>query len=548
MTAKLVLPWDQPAEFDARFSPDGTRLALAEPAERRAWLIDTGSGRTVFRQPFGNDDRPLAAAFAADGQLVAFGTDGGAVRVFDTATGDPGRVYREARARFVRVAFSPDGKRIAAADTKSAGFTGVVAWDAATGQKQRWDPLGAQYGLAFALGGRFLIRDSVLSRPSTHDTTDGELTQGVVFLGMTDTSLVVHPDGKTVAFGTASGPIGVFDVATGRPTPASADPPRPVQRLRFTPDGKTLYGWAADWYAWDVATGKQTRVTSAGWNYGVPLSPDGRFTAASERYPGDPGATTRFEVRDAKTGGLVHSHPAHEFRMAWHNFGAAFTPDGAGILGIAGEGEVKVWDFASGKERQTLVGHKATPRHRAFSPDGTALVTATWDEPVEEFPVRVWDLATGKEKARFNPGRLVAGVAVSRAGGRVAALASTDPQQLVMVVDVARAAQFGKMKKEDPERHRATVWDTATGKVLARVPQGGDGGCLALSPDGTLVAVGPWWKGEVWVYAVDGGAERFVFRHAGAVTDLAFAPDGRTLAVASQGVPVTLWDVTGGKR
>jgi dipeptidyl aminopeptidase/acylaminoacyl peptidase len=134
-------------------------------------------------------------------------------------------------------------------------------------------------------------------------------------------------------------------------------------------------------------------------------------------------------------------------------------------------------------------------------------------------------LQTGRQTGAFDPGVPVGAVAVSRAGGRVAALAYTN-----------------SAGKADP-RERATVWDVATGRVLARVPQGGDGECLALSPDGALVAVAPRWKGEVRVYAADGGAERFVFRHAGPITGLAFAPDGRTLAVASREVPVTLWDV-----
>ena len=55
-------------------------------------------------------------------------------------------------------------------------------------------------------------------------------------------------------------------------------------------------------------------------------------------------------------------------------------------------------------------------------------------------------------------------------------------------------------------------------------------------------------KSDVRVYEVAGGGERFHFRHAGEVTGLAFAPDGRTLAVASKEAPVYLWDVRGKDR
>jgi hypothetical protein len=121
----------------------------------------------------------------------------------------------------------------------------------------------------------------------------------------------------------------------------------------------------------------------------------------------------------------------------------------------------------------------------------------------------------------------VVGVALSGDGSRVAALAYTNAGG------------------QPDARHRATVWDVASGKVLARVAQGGDGGYIALSPDGRLVAVSASWKGDVRVYEVASGSERFVFTHEGEVTGLAFAPDGRTLAVASKEAPVYLWDVTG---
>jgi hypothetical protein len=47
------------------------------------------------------------------------------------------------------------------------------------------------------------------------------------------------------------------------------------------------------------------------------------------------------------------------------------------------------------------------------------------------------------------------------------------------------------------------------------------------------------------VFEVAGGGERFHFRHAGEVTGLAFAPDGRTLAAASKEAPIYLWDASG---
>src|SRR5262249_10502751 len=64
-------------------------------------------------------------------------------------------------------------------------------------------------------------------------------------------------------------------------------------------------------------------------------------------------------------------------------------------------------------------------------------------------------------------------------------------------------------------------------------------------PDGRTLAVAARWKGDVRVWEVASRRERFVFRNDGPITGLAFAPDGRTLAAASNDAPIYLWDVTG---
>jgi hypothetical protein len=109
---------------------------------------------------------------------------------------------------------------------------------------------------------------------------------------------------------------------------------------------------------------------------------------------------------------------------------------------------------------------------------------------------------------------------------------------------VAAGVYTNSAGQPDP-REVAIVWDVASGKRLVHVPQHGDGGHVALSPDGRMLAVAPGWKAEVRVWEVATGRERFVFRHDGTITGLVFAPDGRTLAAASNDAPIYLWDVTG---
>jgi hypothetical protein len=353
--------------------------------------------------------------------------------------------------------------------------------------------------------------------------------KGARFASMVETTCAAYrPDGKAVAFGTNNGAICLFDSGTGNPITPTADPPHEVRWMRFSADGRTLYGWATDWYAWDVATGKQTRVTNAGWNYGEPLSPDGKYTARSVWYSGarrsgDPDDGTRFEICDAATGRAVHSHPGKGFGApGWKDF----TPDGKAVIRSHPDGTLRVRAIDTGEEVARMTGHKGLSGYHAFSADGRVLVTGVYGDD-DEFPVRVYDLTAGKELAKFHPGLRVVNVAVSGDGRRVAAGVSANA------------------RGRPDAREQATVWDVTTGKVLARVAQHGEGGHVALSPDGRLVAVSAGWKSDVRVYEVASGAERFVFKHQGEVTGLAFAPDGRTLAAASQEAPVYLWDLTG---
>jgi RNA polymerase sigma factor (sigma-70 family) len=536
VTGAVIGKWPVPTgrnDFDARFSPDGGLVVLTAPTRREVAVVDTASGATVWTCDLPGGGIATAVAFSADGKSVAFGTDRGPVHVMKADTGGNPKTYRGLNVKVAAVALSPPGRLVVAA---YAG-TGITAWNRATGEEKWSVKTRGDSGLAFTRDGKLLFRAALGFTASTVDADDGALPNtcgvpGTFFDGVVQGTCIAvhtgpyHPDDDRVAFGTAGGAIGVFGLHAdrqGKRMPASAEPPNAFGELWFTPDGKTLRGRAGDWYSWDVATGKQTRVTNASWTGNEPLSPDGRHTARLMLYTGlrdkgDPNGGYLLEIRDAGTGRYAHILRGPAYRAVWYQF----TPDGAGVLGAGHDGMLRVWELATGEERYALAGHATPPRSRAFSGDGKLLVTATPNDPPGLFPLLVWDLTTGLPRANLDPGTAIAGVAVSRDGGRVAAL--------------------------DAGAGRATVWDVASGKVLARVAQGGNGGFVAVSSDGKLVAVSARGQNEARVYAVDGGEERFVFRHSGEVTSLAFAPDGRTLAAASKDTPVTLWDVTGAKR
>ncbi len=97
----------------------------------------------------------------------------------------------------------------------------------------------------------------------------------------------------------------------------------------------------------------------------------------------------------------------------------------------------------------------------------------------------------------------------------------------------------------------ATLWDTATGRVIREFGEGYHRDVLydaELSPDGKLLATGGYdAKIALWEIA-SGERLRTIEIHNGAVYDLAFSPDGTVLASASGDSTVKLWRVSDGER
>jgi WD40 repeat protein len=246
-----------------------------------------------------------------------------------------------------------------------------------------------------------------------------------------------------------------------------------------------------------------------------------------ERSGFDPSGDPVPEGATARLGSLRFQHRSLIFTLAFSPDGKTLASAGGfhSVLGGFGvhdpeENVIRLWDVATGKEKQTLKEHETTVRRIAFSPDGRYL-TSTSDAK----RLLLWDLSTGKSVRQYSVKDRCMGLAFSR-----------DGKSLIAGGDSA-----------DP---RGYVFEVETGRELRRLSTGEKAlwNSISVAPDGKTLAVGHR-KGAIVFLDPETGRElrRIDADKAGPTGEaVAFSPDGALLASAGGNV-VSLWEASSGK-
>jgi WD40 repeat protein len=442
------------AQPHAVLTPDGKHLILAQP-DASLHLIDTTSGKEVRAIETGPANAKLRPnqrierlVVSPDGRRLAIADSKGTIAMAELAKGKLTQRFKQKGGGITSLVFTPDGRSLAVASS-----TGVFLYETTSGKELRHFP--TPYGSAVAL--------------------------------------LFSPDGQTLATVEPNHSVHLWDAASGRPLHKPVGHTESVAVLLFLPDGKRLVssGGRDGVIVWDVPERRiieQRRLLHDA--YSLTLGDDGKTL----RSLGDdrallswrPGMDREVRRREASVPMLSRS---------------GLSPDGETLVVTTSDKRVYLQDLRTERKKRFLPGARLHGDSLLFSPDNRLLAGHCQDGKI-----RLWSRATGEIVRELN----------------VWERSNPYMGPAAFARDGRSLAVFGS-----PLR----VFEIASGEERLRVrTPGGTSFALACSPDGRLLACG-LEDGRIVVYGTATGEKLADWRgRQGWIHALAFSDDGRLLA------------------
>jgi serine/threonine protein kinase/WD40 repeat protein len=531
---------------------------LAVPLENEVVLLnaETLAPEKTFRAAV---DRVYAVAFSPDGKRLAAAcwADADGAVVWDVTTGDE-KLRLPLRGLARSIQFSPDGGRLLTVGDD----TTPMLWDAESGKALSPFPAHRQpvwsdaiftgdgkYIVTHASGGEVHVWDAKTCAkivPLAGPEPPGEQLPDARHL-----ALAASADGKWLAAGSDSG-FKVWATADWQEQPSAAIP---ATWLAFASDGRTLLigqhectdrpGHTVT--RWDIKTGeRKTMSLSSRGKWAVyHLSLDGKALYAMGCDPAEPA----LHVHDAQTG--VERHLAGHVGQVR---AVDVSADGTSIVSAGSDGTVRIWDLATRRLRHTITRSGKPDTEAIFAPDGKTLYAAYTEDGI----IRAVDPATGQWRELGVYGSQLRRLAAAPDGTLLAA-AGTNGVRLWSLPDgTPRGEVPGGPPSSGPIAFRADaatlavagtdsvrLIETASGRVARTLECPGAIRWVAFNPDGTSVsAAGEGAGNDVLLLDAAGAAAALRLEgHQSAVSGGAWRGDGGLLGTsgASDGT-VRLWD------
>jgi WD40 repeat protein len=384
--------------------------------------------------------------------------------------------------------------------------------------------------------------------------------------------IALSPDDSLLAAAKGDGALHVWDVATGKERLKIDLPAKETAcGIAFGPGGRSLA--LISWRSTGPGPAKENVVRlwrtdkaeevagfrpPQGSPKAVAFSPDGKTLAIAQ--------ADGLHLCDPDTGKKLLTIPAEKtpFRLL------AFSADCSLATNGPDDKTVQLWDAATGRPKRQLRGHEGWVRHFAFSADGKRVVTSSADNTF-----RVWDAASGETilTQRGIDQAITFGCVALSSDGKTVAAGNIGTVFALSRWDVATGKEIAGPKGQSfavefvaftPEGKVVTggrygantlhVWDPAGGELLSVLREDGFIQAVGVSPDGKTAAL-LTTDNSIRVRDLGTGKQKIRLKlEASSVGNLAFAPDGKSLAVGylvhpqAKETAVVRWDITTGKE